>query len=54
MIIRIRFENDKTEEKELRTFCFLENGDNIVNPDECRYLGTRDSSSRYLFERLNR
>jgi hypothetical protein len=52
--ILVYFENDKTEEKELRTFCFLENGDNIANPDEYMYLGTRDSSSRYLFERLSR
>ena len=40
--ILVYFENDKTEEKEVRTFCFLEDGDNISNPDEYRYLGTRD------------
>jgi hypothetical protein len=51
--ILVYFENDRTEEKEVRTFCFLEDGDNISNPDEYRYLGTRDSSSRYLFEILS-
>ncbi len=52
--ILVYFENDGTEEKEVRTFCFLEDGDNISNTDEYRYLGTRDSSSRYLFEILSR
>ena len=52
--ILVYFENDKTEEKEMKTFCFLEDGDNIANPDDYRYLGTRNSSSRYLFERLSR
>lgn len=52
--ILVYFDNDETEEKEERTFCFLEEGNNISNPDEYRYLGTRDSSSRYLFEILSR
>lgn len=52
--ILVYFENDETEEKEVRTFRFMEDGDSISNPEEYRYLGTRDSSSRFLFEILSR
>ena len=47
--ILVYFENDKTEEKEVRTFCFLEDGDRLSNPDEYRYLGTRDSQLYNMF-----
>ncbi len=50
--ILVYFENDKTEEKEIRTFQFFSDGDKISNPGNMRYLGTRNSSSRYLFELL--
>lgn len=50
--ILVYFENDMTEEKELRTFQFFSDGDKISNPEDFRYLGTRNSSSRYLFELL--
>jgi hypothetical protein len=50
--ILVYFENDITEEKELRTFQFYRDGDKIPNPGELRYLGTTNSSSRYLFELL--
>ncbi|MDF0682189.1 MAG: hypothetical protein P0116_14615 [Candidatus Nitrosocosmicus sp.] len=50
--ILVYFENDKTEK--VKTFCFLEDGDNIANPDDYRYLGTETAGSRYLFEILKR
>lgn len=50
--ILVYVENDRTEEKELRTFQFFSDGDELSNAQDLRYLGTRNSSSRYLFELL--
>lgn len=54
--ILVCLENERTDEKELRTFQFFSDGDELSNVQDLRYLGTRNSSSRYLFEllRLNK
>lgn len=54
--ILVYLENERTDEKELRTFQFFSDGDELLNVQDLRYLGTRNSSSRYLFEllRLNK
>lgn len=48
----VYLENDRTQQKELRTFQFFSDGDELSNPEDLKYLGTRNSSSRYLFELL--
>ncbi|MDR4489820.1 MAG: hypothetical protein R2685_02815 [Candidatus Nitrosocosmicus sp.] len=54
--ILVYLENERTEEKELRTFQFFSDGDILSDVQDLIYLGTRNSSSRYLFEllRLNK